>query len=404
MAKQPIKVRMYNVGFGDSFLLLFPGPDRPRRVLVDCGVHFLGPGPNKMKDVVGRLIADTTDTDGRARIDVVVATHRHQDHVSGFDDPRWQAVEVGEVWMPWTEHPTDAEARRIRETQSKRSLALGLALEWLGADASVAGLAKNSLTNAEAMQTLHKGFTGVKRRRFLPWPKSEPQCSFETELLPGVEIHVLGPTFDPDVIRDMDPEKNESYLQFRMAREEARQDRIRPFREDWSMTASEYRRRFPRLALPEALLKTIGDIGEGSELELVTQLEKAVNGTSLMLMFEWGKAHLLFSGDAQWGTWKAAMEDERSAEILGRTTFYKVGHHASHNATPRRFVESILPKDFQALVSTRRVKIWPDIPRKPLLEALRNRSTQVVRSDRADVPDPSAVTRTKWYVETRVRA
>ena len=40
-----VSVRMYNVGFGDSFLLTFPADDRPRRVLVDCGNHAAGPPP-----------------------------------------------------------------------------------------------------------------------------------------------------------------------------------------------------------------------------------------------------------------------------------------------------------------------------------------------------------------------
>jgi hypothetical protein len=34
-----ITIRMYNVGFGDAFLIVFPGDERPRRVLVDCGTH-----------------------------------------------------------------------------------------------------------------------------------------------------------------------------------------------------------------------------------------------------------------------------------------------------------------------------------------------------------------------------
>ena len=396
-----VKVRMYNVGFGDAFLLTFPAPDRPRRVLIDCGVHSIGSGPIKMQPMVEQIIRDVTD-DKKARIDVVVATHRHQDHVSGFRyEAAWNNVEVGEVWMPWTEHPTDPEAKRIREMQSTSARRLQLALLRLGADDNMMGMAQNNLTNAAAMNTLHKGFRGVRRRRFLPRTASERTIT--TPLLPGVEIHVLGPSRNEDVIRDMEPDAGESYLQFRLGKTQIVSKRIKPFREEWTVTAAKFRKEFAHLKLTADEREKIAKVGSGTELELVTNLERAVNGTSLMLMFVIGKAHLLFPGDAQWGTWTAALADREWNELLSKTTFYKVGHHASHNATPKDFVEKNLKRDkFSAMVSTRPVNKWPEIPRGPLLKELRKRSPRVVRSDCADVPDPQDFERKPGYVETKV--
>jgi glyoxylase-like metal-dependent hydrolase (beta-lactamase superfamily II) len=105
-----ISIRMYNVGFGDSFLLRFPGTDRERKVLIDCGVHASGPGPHPMSEVVDQIIQDVSDG-GKPAIDLVIATHRHRDHVLGFESAKWQDVEVGEVWMPWT------GTRRIRRPE-----------------------------------------------------------------------------------------------------------------------------------------------------------------------------------------------------------------------------------------------------------------------------------------------
>jgi beta-lactamase superfamily II metal-dependent hydrolase len=396
-----ITVRMYNVGFGDSFLLMFPGAERPHRVLVDCGAHSLGPGPVAMKDMVRQIVSDVTDADGKSRIDVVVCTHRHRDHVSGFQNSLWKRVEVGEVWMPWTEHPTDEVARRIRESQSRRAQSLTLALTRLGADDSTMSIAENSLTNAQAMRTLHGGFLNVRRRRFLPTEK-ESKRSFTTSLLPNVEIHVMGPSRDENVIRDMEPEKGESYLQFLLSRTVGTSGRVRPFREEWIVKPGRYRRNFGHLEVTKAQQRSVENIGSGSDFDLVTKLEKAVNGTSLMLMFVCGRAHLLFAGDAQWGTWSAALNDTEWSEMLSKTTFYKVGHHASHNATPRAFVEKHLSKKFLAMVSTRPVKKWPEIPRGPLLSALRERSNRVVRSDKPDVPDAQGFERKPLYVETTV--
>jgi beta-lactamase superfamily II metal-dependent hydrolase len=395
-----VTVRMYNVGFGDAFLLLFPGADRPRKVLIDCGSHSIGPGPVKMKELVQRIIEDVTDGDGVPRIDVVVCTHRHQDHVSGFRYKFWNAVEVGEVWMPWTEDPEDEEAREIRERQSSRARALTFALARLGASASAQAIAKNCLTNAAAMHTLHKGFKVVRRRRYLP--KKRSPRTFTTAELPGVAVHVLGPSRDRDVIRDMEPEKGESYLQFMLSRSDKPQQRLRPFRNQWALDEAEFRRDYPHLKVTAPQRRGIAEVGSGSELELAANLEKAVNGTSLMLMFVIGRAHLLFTGDAQWGTWTAALNDPEWAALLRKTTFYKVGHHASHNATPPAFVERHPTGRFAAMVSTRCVDMWPEIPRGPLLEALRKRSNRIIRSDQADVPDSSEVVRRPTCVEIPV--
>jgi hypothetical protein len=101
-----------------------------------------------------------------------------------------------------------------------------------------------------------------------------------------------------------------------------------------------------------------------------------------MLMFEMGRAHLLFPGDAQWGTWQNALADEEWRSLLEKTTFYKVGHHGSHNATPKDFVESILGTEFSGMVCTAKTKKFPSIPRLPLLKKLREKSgNRIARSD-----------------------
>ena len=75
------------------------------------------------------------------------------------------------------------------------------------------------------------------------------------------------------------------------------------------------------------------------EQAIAVSLDKAVNGTSLMLVLKIGQAYLLFPGDAQWGTWQAALRNPTANALLRKTTFFKVSHHGSHNGTPREFVE-----------------------------------------------------------------
>jgi beta-lactamase superfamily II metal-dependent hydrolase len=410
VASDEVLVRMYNVGFGDCFLLAFPAPDRTRKVLIDCGSHTAGRGPVGIDEIVARVVEDVTEDEG-PRIDVVIGTHRHQDHVSGFKEELWHEVEVDEVWMPWTEHPSDPEARRIRERQSRVANRLTMALEASGDNRGAFELAQNALTNAEAMAMLHEGFAGSARRRFLPSGDPE-RDSFTIDALPGVQVHAIGPSRDPEVIRDMDPPVGGGYLRM-LAAEDNEDARAQPFKGEWKVDRDRFlaQQSLGHLHLTERELQDIDHFSNVDFFQIAVSLEKAVNGTSLMLMFELGRALLLFPGDAQWGTWRAALAQEKWRALIGRTVFYKVGHHGSHNATPREFVEKLIDqrrtrrsspvKDFSAAVSTRPIEMWKNIPKSELLEALRERTPKVVRSDEQS-PVPGFELVDQLVVETRI--
>lgn len=417
-AKNPAKavtVRMYNVGFGDSLLLFIPAPDgRPRKVLIDCGMHQQSKNPPSIVDVVKQIIADATEADGVARIDVVIATHRHRDHVYGFEKSGWNKVHVEEVWMPWTEDPNDPEARKIRDLQSKtaghlhkattKRLQRALSAAQRDAAETAQALAENALSNAKAIATLHNGFAGHPKRRYLP-DRDRHANTFQVPSLPGVTVYAMGPSFDETVIADMNPPAAQHYLRLMESISTSTNRRRLPFDENWSLTLTQLTSKNRRLKLSEGDVKKLENLSGGNEFAVATSLEQAVNGTSLMLMFQIGKAYLLLPGDAQWGTWNAAMSDTEWRGLLEKTTFYKIGHHGSHNATPKEFVEKILGKRFWAMVSTGPTARWTAIiPKLELLKALRKKSKEVVRSDKADVKDPSDFARQKkgGYVEVKI--
>lgn len=409
-----VLIRMYNVGFGDCFLLVFPASDRPRKVLIDCGSHSAGRGPASIQDVCARVVSDVAGDGGVARIDLVIATHRHQDHVSGFDNKAWQDVEVTEVWMPWTEDPTDPAARRIRERQSAVARSLCLALQAAGStetDPAMA-LAKNSLTNAKAMETLHRGFAGNPKRRFLP--NKEPGTnSFVPDPLPGVNVHAMGPSRDESVIRDMDPPAGVGYLRL-IDGQTGEGDNPGPFRGGWEIAPEQFLAtgEFSHLELTKEHISRINKLSDTDHFAIAAALEKAVNGTSLMLAFEVGDALLLFPGDAQWGTWNAVLQNERWRDTVARTTFYKIGHHGSHNATPREYIESLIGSrrtqpgafvaNFRAAVSTRHMDMWKFIPKPELLKAIGETTESLARSDIRDKIVPGFTNVDELVTETRV--
>jgi hypothetical protein len=106
-----VTVRMYSDILGDCFLLRFPAKDRAVHMLIDCGILQGMPGA---KEQARRIMANIQSV--TSRLDVLVVTHEHVDHMSGFAQAReiFDAIEVDELWLAWTEDPRDDQANRLR--------------------------------------------------------------------------------------------------------------------------------------------------------------------------------------------------------------------------------------------------------------------------------------------------
>jgi len=378
-------IRMYEVGFGDCFLLGFHDGADSSYVLIDCGT--ITEKKAQLDNIVGDIIATS-----KGRLALVIATHRHKDHVWGFADPRWADVEIGEVWMPWTENPDDPNATRIRERQSALALALAgnpndrnplerapaRETKLVATARGFEAMALNALTNEKAMATLHDGFAGAPPRRFLPLP--DTICEARTVAgLKDVTFHILGPTRDEKALASMDPPEGAGYLRWptRMPKRHAGP----PFAERYRLPDADYvpaggRQTF-RVEDRAAVKKTL----EQPAGVLAAALDKAINNTSLVIVLEAGDQFMLFPGDAQWGSWQAIMADPACRAVLEKVDVLKVGHHGSHNATPRALIEEILVKPLTALFSTKPVTQWPNIPRALLLAALHERHARIARTD-----------------------
>jgi hypothetical protein len=106
----PVRIRFYCQGIGDGHLLRFTRPGGYFWMLIDCGIHSsVKGGTDTMDAVVDNILSVTR------RLDVIVLTHEHWDHNSGFLSARekFGQFEVGEVWMAWTENPGDPQAREF---------------------------------------------------------------------------------------------------------------------------------------------------------------------------------------------------------------------------------------------------------------------------------------------------
>ena len=363
-----ISIRMYNVGFGDCFLVTLPTSDGDRKILIDCG--SIKKKKESIEDIVKQVIEDVT-VDGKARIDVLVLSHRHEDHLSGFAKKVWDKVEVGEVWMPWVESLTDPAARRIRNELSATARNLSAATALLGLDEDrIGAVALNALSDEGALGTLHRGFQGKPERRFFPKSKTAVVEEIGTPLLPGIEIFVMGPPHKDRALNDPEPPTGETLLTgFSVNPDGVSQgEKFHPFSEGW---IDEY----PPIIDDLQSIRDAASMVAAYELA-AAKLDADINNTSLILLFRVGDEYLLFPGDAQWGPWELALGDAEAVELLKKVTFLKVSHHSSHNGTPATLMREIIGKNnsrgglVHAMISMTPKKGWEGIPHEPILTLL----------------------------------
>lgn len=415
-----LTIRMYDVGFGDCFLLTFGEGDDARHVLFDCG--SISTGAKQVTTVADHVIGSCRTTDGASKIELLVCTHRHRDHVGGFSDPRWNAVEVGEVWMPWTEDPEDKAATKIRTRQSGFAASLVEALTPAGfshdddpltssrplggeAKKTMLAVALNALTNEKAMQTLHSGFQGNPPRHFLP--EEGKVCEARTlPSLPGINFYILGPPRDEDALASMDPPKGGAYLALGSNDESGPAIENCAFRPKWRLDRAAFDKAHPQSTFVPQDQKKIDDLAQEPDGSFAAAIDRAVNNTSLVILIEVGNQWLLFPGDAQWGSWNSALSNDQCKSLMKRTTFYKVGHHGSENATPKIAVDDIFASGLISFFSTASVKQWPNVPRGPLVDAIAKKG-KIARTDNEAIGRAAGFAvepglYTEWTIDTAV--
>jgi len=384
-----VSVRMFNVGFGDSFLVTVRRLGVVWRMLVDCGVHNQGRA-RPIREVVKAIVEACTDEPGDTpRIDVVVATHRHADHVSGFEVEDWDEVEVGEVWVPYVEDPADPDGIRIRTAHELAANLLDELVErrtenmaaggWPPKLSAARALAANSLSNQDSMDRLlglnGQGFAKPHTVRFVP--SADPAENLVAGP-PGISLHVLGPSRDPELLKRMNPPANAGWLQLAADADAYLEiDELFPpiylVDEDVLPPGLEHARK-------SLQLNTLTN--DAGLLQAAAILDHAVNNTSVFFVLDVAGTRLLFPGDAQQGAWEHVLGNDDNQALLADCVFYKIAHHGSHNATPRAFVESVWQDGNYAMLPWGLVKRWADtIPKKELLEALHEHAHTVVRID-----------------------
>lgn len=426
-AAKPVRIRMYRQGLGDCFLLRFPrATGQPFHLVIDSGViKGTANSGAKMSEIARDIERETN-----GKIDALVVTHEHWDHVSGFTEAQeiWKRMDIAEVWLAWTEDPEDELASKIRKDREDRKA---------GIKNKIAALANGSSFRLDATRGSRidallgflgfglgaAGAAGGGTKAALDFIVGQaakpiyhaPGTSFTREEIAGVRIYVLGPPRDEKKIKKSNPstahpevysDPEQAFAFSGTEPASGDEDLERPFGLTEGIevrTPEEYDNLFSKhfggsLPLPDPTWRRF-DYANISEIErLALALDGDTNNSSLALAFEFEDGRvLLFPADSQVGnclswqdhTWSVGAKSVRADDLLARTVVYKVGHHGSHNATLKDLgLEKMIHRDLIALVPVDKAmavkKRWK-MPFPPLYKRLLERTRgRVILADASE--------------------
>jgi ribonuclease BN (tRNA processing enzyme) len=363
-----LKIRAYDVGFGDCFLLTFGYPAGPRHVLIDFGSTAAARKGVPLDMTIAENIAEVTG----GKLHAVVVTHRHADHLSGFTTRNGKGpgaiirkcARDAVIVQPWTEDPTlapkatapkrsatDAKSlavTQLRSLEAMHEVAAIIArragkIDVSDIDAEQQGeesspgqaatvlrpikpaaptlaigketrerlrfLGETNLKNLSAVKNLMT-MSSLKKRHYVHFGSKSGLES----VLPGVKVDVLGPPTveqSKEVLKERRGDQAEFWM-LAAAATKLTTSANKPLFSGEKFVSGD---KAPRTA--RWFIRRMRAIHAQELFDLVRIVDDAMNNTSVILLFTIGDTRLLFPGDAQIENWQYALKiSDQSEDIL----------------------------------------------------------------------------------------
>jgi hypothetical protein len=381
-------IRLFDVGLGDCIYCRIPKAHRDGRdfhILIDCGTLS---STSYLSAAIENLKPSLPLIEGKRRVDLLVVTHEHKDHMTGFGMKLWDDFSFGAIWMNAAMDPNHPEAERTKKLHGFAAGAMAQALRLnLALGPGLMELANVMALNEDAMRTLRETLPRASKIK----PTYVHAASSKANLalpLEGASISVLGPERDIDFYYLGDP--GDPSLRRVFGFIEAGLPPVSAAVPEPSAVATPAN-------LDPADFRQLRSRMLSTALAFAALDGKVCNNTSVVLLLEWKGKRLLFVGDAEWdGRFKEGkgncswnvMWNRRKDRLNGALAFLKIGHHGSVNATPwgqtdaaskgepLAILDAILPASSKAkakaVVSTHRAN-YETIPRTDLLAEIGKR-------------------------------
>ena len=385
MADQ-LLIRAYKVGVGDCIYVRIPKARKKGakvddfHILIDCGKKG---SADQLKVALDQVKGELPDEGGKKRLDLLLVSHEHEDHMKGMDPAWFDDIKIENLWMSVAmnrEHPQAKFTNQLHDmaVTAMRNIALrGLALSPELEDI----VGRYGIANDGAVDALRKVLP--KRNGIAPLyvHADLKPADLKPDTLSGAIFKVLGPEFDIDTFY-LGEAGDEILHGFAASSGILAGAPAKPADGPLptNISASDFRRLQSRMM--------------SSAFAFAEEEGEIVNNTSVMLLIEWRGRRLLFVGDAEWNkayrdkkknfAWNTAWR-LRKKELNKPVDFLKIGHHGSINSTPWNdkedgeatepsiILDAILPLPVggakptaKAIVSTERT-FYKVIPRATLL-------------------------------------
>ena len=356
-------VRAYNVGFGDAILVSVPeaingGAEETRHLLIDVGNLLVG--EDNKDDVFVPVVQDIADRTGGI-VDLYVMTHEHLDHVQGLLAAKRAGVELAarHAWLTGSAQiDPDYYTTHVNARKKKRSAQLSLVEAHRQLQSEPDPFVDMLIGNNSAM--LPPGALGLKTSDYVNHLRSiAPLNQTHYVHRETTDVGSKHP-FVEATLRILAPEEDTSSYYGRLGPTLTTADEVAG-----ALNATDATPGFavPPVGVDPGAFFDLQASRRRNTLRQIMEIDKANNNTSVVLEIEWRGWRLLFTGDAELGSWKKMHEKD----LIKPVHFVKVSHHGSHNGTYDDLFDELMPpdspdgRDRHALVSTH-AGDWVSVP------------------------------------------